>query len=127
MAITDLDLLRVAQPLSASTDEADRRSGISRAYYAAFHRAQAWHASLPMPGSNRGPDGGEHQQLINKLRNPDASLKPEVAKMSRTLGAKLEAYRNRRVTADYKLTSSIDPGEAATQYQQVSEILAQYR
>lgn len=70
MAIDSRDLFAFAQSLSRNTSEVATRDAISGAYYAAFHRCRAWEQALPALGSNEGPSGGSHQELINRLKHP---------------------------------------------------------
>lgn len=124
MAVTVEQLLQLGRTLASSDDEASLRSAVSRSYYAAYHRALSWE-SQRVPGSNSGPSGGEHQKLINRLRNPDPGLDEEVRRHSKMTAAKLETLRVRRVTADYAIHCSFTPTEAATQLAQVEAFLLQ--
>lgn len=126
MPLSVQDLLQVAQPLCKHPDEPEQRSGVSRAYYAAYHHARAWHAALSASGHNIGPAGGEHQQLINMLKNPDPSIPFAQAKESMRFGAKLEIMRNRRHTADYDLQGLVQAADAVNQFNQASDAVARY-
>jgi len=74
MSVQASDLLALAGTLASGVCEAEWRCAVSRGYYAAFHACGDWHNALPMPGSNSGLGGGMHQELINRLRNPDTSV-----------------------------------------------------
>src|SRR5690349_21099744 len=133
MPIGPSDFLVVADHLAqqsngspSSNREAFDRSAISRAYYAAYHHAKKWHDGLIAPGSNQGPGGGEHQTLINRLKNPSASVGPYEQKQSRMLGAKLSALRDRRVVADYKIDQVVNRIECDQQLIQARAILNNY-
>lgn len=114
MSIDFAEINNVADGLAGGATEAHWRSAVSRAYYSAYHACANWHDSLPCPGSNTGPGGGVHQQLINRLKNPDGSVaQPEKTK-SRTLGPMLEALKIRRHLADYQLSDAVSQREAST-------------
>ena len=68
MSVTKVDLLQLADELLLCATEVHWRAAVSRAYYAAFHGCVAWHAGMPIPGSNTGR-GGVHAQFISQLVN----------------------------------------------------------
>lgn len=123
MSVTPADLLALAGSLAAGDDEARWRGAISRCYYAAFHACGAWHDALPMPGSNAGPAGGVHQELINRLRNPDACVPQAGRDLSKVMAAKLDALRHQRVQADYHLADAMDAVLAANACAHCAEML----
>lgn len=104
---TPADFWTYAKSIDGSADETVQRASISRAYYAAFHACDAWHQALPVPGSNAGPKGGRHQELLNRLRNPDAMIDPAKRSTSKSLSYMLQELKGHRVTADYELTQPI--------------------
>lgn len=124
MPIQPADFLAVAQGLAASSDECALRSATSRAYYAAYHACDAWHAGLPAPGSNQGPPGGKHQVLINQLKFPDSSLGVDRKQLSRFTSIKLDVMRQRRTQADYRLSDNPAAQETIDQITQVGDLLA---
>ena len=73
------DFLLLASRLAAGTTEADWRTGISRAYYAAFHLARRLFAVLnfAVPRADRA-----HQYLVFRLSN---SGEPAVEQAGRDL------------------------------------------
>lgn len=113
MSIEPRHFHEVATLLADGSDEAAWRSAVSRAYYAAYHACDAWHDRLPLPGSVVG-EGGSHQQLCSRLKNPAPGTEAEAARRSRLLGQQLNALRARRKLADYLLQDSIDQHEAKT-------------
>lgn len=125
MPVAASDFLDVARRLQAQAHEADARSAVSRAYYAAYHHSKGWSDRLPLQG-RPGSSGGVHQRFIHMLRNPDPSLAPDVKKKSCMLAAKLEICKTRRRVADYELDEQMPPGEVSIQLQQVDKILADY-
>ena len=109
MSIQKENLLALADELSAGATETHWRSAVSRAYYAAYHGSNDWHTALPVPGSNSGQSGGVHQELINRLRNPDTATPIATRNLSKILASKLEVLRGQRGKADYKLPETVDP------------------
>ena len=74
--------------------EARCRSGISRAYYAAFHAAEDF-LCRRNPNFTRNDYEGSHEVVINALkRDRNSKLK--------TVGTELNRLRITRVRADYK-------------------------
>jgi hypothetical protein len=123
MSSAPVDFWQFALSISTSLDEAAQRASISRAYYAAYHSCLAWHAKLPIPGSNTGPGGGFHQELINQLRNPDASNSPQIKALSRSLGYTLQDIKGHRFLADYGLPDPVDPTMPADTCSKAKQIL----
>jgi len=110
MSVSPRDLLREASDIAKREDsEAARRSAISKAYYAAYHAARIFHATLPRPGRSK-VGVGEHENLIHQLRNPDNKINPELAKKSVAVGELLLRLRPFRVTADYEIEADVGLG-----------------
>jgi uncharacterized protein (UPF0332 family) len=124
MSIKPRDLLSIARQQAVQETEIWRRSAISRAYYAAYHRCRLWELALPAPGSNAGPAGGIHQDLINRLSNPAPECGPELAARSRACGAQLRAQRQRRVDADYEIDAEVSQEDLRKQLDAVEQLLA---
>ena len=112
MSISCTDLLALAQKLSQQDDETSLRSSVSRAYYAAYHFSNDWHGSLKAPGSNFWPNGGVHQQRINRLRHLAPEVKGEERKLSRIRAVALEVLRDQRHKADYNLDLNCEKSDA---------------
>jgi uncharacterized protein (UPF0332 family) len=123
MPITPNDLLEAARRQALDPSETWRRSAISRAYYAAYHRCRDWESTLPTLGSNAGPAGGRHQELINRLRNPAPECGTEVGHRSRASSYQLFAQRQRRVDADYDLHAEVTEATVRLQLEEVQQIL----
>ena len=85
--------LHLAQRLAQSTDPADRRTAISRAYYAAYHVGFDLLISLRFK-LERGH--GAHEAVQVRLRN--SSIQAVIS-----AGARLGRLQNVRVKADYWL------------------------
>ncbi|OWQ93813.1 hypothetical protein CDN99_05090 [Roseateles aquatilis] len=122
MAITHRDLLRLAVRQAMTPTEPWRRSAISRAYYAAFHRCLLWEKALPHK-SRVKTSGGAHKQLIDRLLAPHPACGPLVAKRSKDLGELLAVQRDRRVDADYRLKKQISATDLARQMAQAAAVL----
>ena len=106
--ITAKELRKDAEALSkVTTSEARRRSTVSRAYYAAYHRCLAWVSRLP--NRPRPPSSGSvHAWLIQCLKTPDPMCDPKLAARSEALGELMYEQRDRRVHADYRLKEPVD-------------------
>lgn len=77
-------------------NEADMRTAISRAYYAAFHKAKEF-LQATKDLTPETPAGGVHERLISRFTNN--SLVDW-----RVMGAKLDRMKKLRHTADYNYT-----------------------
>src|SRR5206468_7212368 len=95
LAMNWRDLLLLAARLAAGTTEADWRTAISRAYYAAFHVARRLLADLnfTVPRADRA-----HQYLAFRLSNCGESAVEQA-------GRDLETLRRLRNRADYDDTT----------------------
>jgi hypothetical protein len=124
MAIQTRQLMSHAEDLAIPDSECSWRSAISRSYYAAFHVTGAWEKQLPAPGSNQGPEGGHHQQLINRLRNPAPEVPLELKRKSRSIAGRLQTQKERRVKADYFLDVDVGRAEVLTHIEQVRQLIA---
>ncbi len=105
------DFLSLAVRLAAGTTEADWRTGVSRAYYSAFHVARRLLSDLKfaVPRADRA-----HQYLVFRLSNCG---EPAVEHAGRDL----ETLRRLRNRADYDETPPLTQaqGSAAAQVAQV--------
>ena len=112
--ILPLDLLACAERIAQADpiDDALHRAVTSRAYYAAFHAARDFHASLIRPGLV-GAANGVHEQLIAQLSNPDLSEKNARYTISKTLGRMMRSIVAMRVDADYRLNHPCFQGPEA--------------
>ncbi|RZI62789.1 MAG: hypothetical protein EOP37_00845 [Rubrivivax sp.] len=123
MAIDCNELLAHAWALGREGAEVSNRSAISRAYYAAFHRCRQWEQTLPALGRNEGPEGGSHQELINRLKHPAERCGELLKERSRQNGTQLEVQRRRRVHADYELEATVLPAAMHDQLGQARQVL----
>lgn len=111
MTIAPEDLIAQAESLALDT-EVDVRNATGRAYYAAYHLARIFHAGLKCPGE-ASSYGGEHENLIHRLQNPDKSLTINMARKSRQIGYLLYQIKPYRHKADYDLLIDMPAYEAA--------------
>lgn len=100
------DLLALAHEQSAAETEAAWRTSVSRAYYACYHEALAFHNALPAPG-NLGQSKSVHQQLIDQLLSPAKECSRDQVKLCRFLAGRLFDLRAWRVDADYNLNQRL--------------------
>lgn len=111
MSVTAVDLLSCAQTIvdSAPTIEGNCRAAVSRAYYAAYHDTDQWHANLPVPGYLPANfPKGKHAQLCERLASPDTTLPAEQKMLSKRRGYALKALHSQRIQADYYLNENFD-------------------
>lgn len=99
--------------LRDAADEPQFRAVCNRAYYGAFHAAQAFHRRLRAPGTV-GRARGSHEQLIAQLCNPTINQRDEQFAASRAIGKSLQKLYYARVTADYHLSDHVDGPLAIT-------------
>jgi uncharacterized protein (UPF0332 family) len=112
--VTGRDFLALAIRLVAGSEEADWRSAISRAYYAAFHAARSLLTDLgfAVPREERA-----HKYLIYRLTNAP------VGHAARA-GTDLDNLRSERNRSDYDLDNPVD-APAAVQQVQIAESILQ--
>jgi uncharacterized protein (UPF0332 family) len=107
------DFLALATRLAAGATEADWRTAVSRAYYAAFHVARRVFADLnfTVPRADRA-----HQYLVFRLSNCGESAVEQS-------GRDLETLRRLRNRADYDETPALPQPQAAAAVQLAGGIL----
>lgn len=125
MSVDSNDLLHLAHALCADDCEVKWRTGVSRAYYAAYHACTHWHSAMPVPGSVAGPSGGIHQVLINQLKNGAPEWSPDQRALGRRLAVQLATLKDRRVLADYDLCAQFDQALAQADCARTGLICAQ--
>ncbi len=122
MLITAKLLRRDAEDqASTARTEARRRSAISRAYYASYHRCMRWESLLPHKSDHR-TRGGVHAQLIHRLQSPHPTCGKALMDRSEALGDLLKEQRDRRVEADYVLAANMDDAAMVRQFECVQEV-----
>jgi uncharacterized protein (UPF0332 family) len=107
------DFLPVARMLAAGSGEAELRSAVSRAYYAAFHAARDLLDSLrfAVPRADRA-----HEYLYRRLNNCGLGLIV-------TAGRTLHSLRTRRNHADYEVGQPFPTHLAAGAVADATDIL----
>ncbi|HJT76497.1 MAG TPA: HEPN domain-containing protein [Gemmataceae bacterium] len=103
----------LAARLAAENSEADWRSAVSRAYYAAFHVARRLFADLKfaVPRADRA-----HQYLVFRLSNSGEAAVEQV-------GRDLETLRRLRNRADYDEAPALPQPQAAAAVQVAEGII----
>jgi uncharacterized protein (UPF0332 family) len=107
------EFLTVADDLAVGENEADWRSAISRAYYAAFHVARA---VLVQCGFDAPIGDQAHAYLWLRLSNCGHPDLEEV-------GRRLSRLRSLRNQADYQLAVSVEQPQAASYVLMATEII----
>ena len=109
MSITPKQLLEFSQALNTvNASEVARRCAIGRSYYAAFHLAKEFHATLSQPGRVVSSRAGVHEKLYQRLENPTISRADPRHLISRRVAALARRIKRARTKADYELGQSID-------------------
>jgi uncharacterized protein (UPF0332 family) len=107
------DFLNLANALAGGSTEAEWRSAVSRAYYAAFHVAR----DLLLACGFLAPRGDQaHGYLWLRLSN---ASDPDVE----NAGRDLQTLRRDRNRADYDLARPLDQGTAVAQVQAAQDIV----
>lgn len=114
--------LGLARELGERPDEVARRTSISRAYYAAYHRCIDWEKELPVQGSENGRKG-VHAQLIARLQHPGKGCSRMQSQRSKAIGKLLLEQRERRVTADYRVDDPLPDLLVAAQLNAATRVL----
>ena len=102
-----LDFLSVANQFHTSPEEAERRTSISRSYYATYHVLNQSLSAQKVPFTRRGDD---HGLLIHYLAHSGDQR-------TQTIGGNLRSLRSARGRADYNLGRSIDAFQSQLAYQ----------
>ena len=110
---TPPELLLLAEKLRQGSTEAEWRAAASRAYYAIYHHARAFHDSLPESGqpAPKGA-GGDHVDLSHRLKNPAQSVNAKLTTQSRRIGIMLDNCRPTRHQADYEIRNAFSADQA---------------
>jgi uncharacterized protein (UPF0332 family) len=110
MTVKPRDLLDQAIALQNGAGELDARTAISKAYYAALHRAAE---TTPNEYARPTDSGGSHERLIASIErlanSAHAGRTP-----ARELARLLRQMRKARTEADYDLDRNVDPAEVNT-------------
>lgn len=118
------DFKRLAETYAVEAlTEPRRRSVISRAYYAAYHRCLRWERLLPVRSSVQA-NGGTHKQLIDRLNHPDLRCGPDLVQRSKDIAELLDQGLKRRRRADYQLDDAVDVDTMDHQLEATRQIFA---
>lgn len=124
MPIEPKNLKRLAeQQADCADNEATRRSAISRAYYAAYHRCRRWERSLPYLGRASRP-AGVHDRLIQRLSAADKRCGADIVARSEVLAELMQLGLIRRVAADYHLWAAMDEEVVQQQLEATRQVFA---
>ena len=119
MPVSPPDLFKLAQRLNSDgCDEVTRRCAVSRAYYAALHRA-----NLVFEKVKPTADGeSSHAEIIGRVKTYSAQPLPGRMYASEIAKA-LPRLRRLRNAADYDLDSPFEAGTTMDVLQRVSHVL----
>ncbi|MDQ6950906.1 MAG: hypothetical protein Q9M26_04510 [Mariprofundales bacterium] len=117
MIIVD-DLLEVAKALAKNSDEANLRSSVSRAYYAAFHEASQY--AHKKHGYTRPRNQSAHSSLARHLID---CKKDEV----RQAGISLQNLHIARKLADYDLNDDLNENDAKLHVMMAETLIMGFR
>ena len=109
MSVRPRDLLDQAKSLQSGAGEVSARGSISRAYYAALHRA----LEIVPQGVGRDDERNTHQQVIDAVDRLGRGIAPG-RQAAIQIGRLLRQLRKSRVLADYQLAEDLSPDEAET-------------
>ena len=102
-----------AEYSSNALTEAQIRTCISRAYYAAYHASSAYHQGLASQGHlPANASYGFHEQLVQQLTKPSVGRAGPAFLRSKSIGYMLASLRKVRVRADYELFATLSSAEA---------------
>ncbi|CAE6723461.1 hypothetical protein [Candidatus Nitrotoga fabula] len=115
MSVTPDDLLKHALELASHhSDEITQRNVISRAYYAAYHRA----CEFIKPERQMLGDAGMHKQYITQLNQGKS------CSIERKIGGKIKTMHVRRITADYRIREDVPNSNVAIQISAAKELFS---
>jgi len=113
--VNPLDFLHLAHRIKKSSDEAERRTSISRSYYATYNFLIQ---SLSVHGVPFDKSGEDHRRLMYYLNRDSRTMK---------LGGKLRTLRLDRNDADYELGIVIDASKSELACLSADRILSDFR
>lgn len=111
------NFLKVSQRLHNSLDEEDRRTAISRSYYALY---LILHRDLKTQGVRFTSGGKDHRWLVHYLTtcsNANAAI----------IGQALNDLQSGRVKADYKMIPCVDRNQSEFAHKKAERTLQLYR
>ena len=111
-----VDFLNLATNLICSTDEAERRTAISRAYYYVYHHIKR---DLVGPDNNLS-----HDVMINCIQ--EATLDREEVEEFETLAEDIGNLKTDRTFADYKIHKYLSPKTCRTMIDRCQEAVRNF-
>lgn len=116
------DFLQTAINLSGSQYEADMRSAISRAYYAALHTA---FNALPMQRKPnlKARDKSSHSKVIDAYDVWSKTIEPKRTD-KRLIKEMLIDIKSQRTRADYELDTEIKKADVSDSLEQAKAVIA---
>ena len=111
-----IDFLNVANRFHASPDEAERRTSISRSYYATFH---VLFDSLLQQGVDFRKTGEDHERLIYYLVNSGDHR-------TQMMGGNLRTLKSARGDADYRLKKPIQTFHSQLAFQTADQTISRF-
>ena len=110
-----LDFLNVANRLKNSSEEEDRRTSVSRSYYAVFnHLRPKIDQFKPLPGWDQ-----DHRALVEYLTRVNL---PEL----QSVGQALKDLRDSRNDADYEMGQTCDASKASLACRKAENAIAKF-
>ena len=116
------DFLQTAQNLSGSQYEADMRSAISRAYYAALHTAFSALPEQRRPNL-KARDKSSHSKVIDAYDGWSKAIEPKRTD-KRLIKEMLVAIKGQRTRADYELDTVIKKDDVSDSLEQAKAVIA---
>lgn len=114
MSVSADEFLAQSRRLLADGKEIDIRSSISRAYYSAYHCAEAAAGRMELPESARR-NTGTHEKLFARFDGGGKRLK--------MLARMLRDKKRLRAAADYDLQESFESAEAVLHIREVESMI----
>jgi uncharacterized protein (UPF0332 family) len=115
------DFFQTAKNLSSSEYEADMRSAISRAYYAALHTAYSMLPESRKPDL-KAHDYSTHSKVIGAYDGWSRTLEPKRSD-KRLIKEMLLSIKNQRKCADYELSTEIKKDNVSDSLEQANAII----
>lgn len=105
-------MLKIAENLSESDDEATIRASIGRSYYSAYHHGLE-HFEITDNQSLIGGNGGVHQKFIDYMADNNHKAASYI----------LRGLKDKRHLADYKLSATLSKEDAKASVNDVKRFI----
>lgn len=120
MSILPSEFLRVAHQMAAMGTEADHRTAISRAYYAAYHSIID---TLPAEFAPNVSSGSSHEAVIQSIAKYSRSMRPGRTNAA-LIADSLPRLKRKRKLADYGLGEEVSDQTAKKAVADAEKIIA---